>query len=671
MTISEKQKRIILADFNAKKFLRPKFGNAIQLFEAQVKKTPDNTAIEFGKEKITYKELNKKADAVGNFLAGFLKKNQQKIYVLADKSIDMIAALLGILKSGNILVPLNPYFSAEMVKSAIEEIKPDFIIAQKKYSRLLKKAAKHLPPLGILLLDASPEKTLKGNNFEFINFSCIDRFPLKQKKFRQSDKSKSFYAYIYFISGSIGQPKAAVATNFSFAARIAGLSKMADIYLKNKFRSGHFLSAFMDFTTFGLTIMTLCRGATLCLPTSNNLLFNGRALIKWLEDNEITCTSLPVNSLKYFVAGIKNRNQLKNLKLVSVRGAKLVNDKYLRNFFDKIGSRIKLLNIYGMAEAPTSFYYEVSKDDLDKDIMPSGKSFTAKAIALNDKKEIQPPGEIGEVYIRSPFFVGCGYYNNAELTKKVFIKNPFSQNPKDIILRTGHIGRLLPDGNLEVVGRGDDQVTIAGFRIGLAEIEAKMLAHPQIENCVVLAKKNKSRENYLIAYYTARGHLDERELTAFLRRRLSDYELPNYFVRLAKMPLNLNRKVDRLALAAIDETKYYRLESIKRSKNEIEETLLNIWQEVLNKKQIGINDNFFDAGGNSLKMFRLQHEIKKKFKIEIPMVLLFQHPTIDYLARYLADKGSNRLKDVVDIQRIEEGKAIIKKLAQKNGRQEK
>jgi acyl-coenzyme A synthetase/AMP-(fatty) acid ligase/acyl carrier protein len=631
MTIKEKQKRVILADFNTKKFPKPKFESAIRLFEAQVRKTPNNTAIEFGRKKITYSQLNQKTNVIGNFLTCFLKGNQQKIYLLADKNIEMIAALLGILKSENILIPLNQNYPPPMIREVFREVKPDLIITQKKYLYLLKKMSKHLSRLNILTLDDFSKGIFKKAN-------------LKQEKNRQT--SKNLYSHIYFTSGSIGRPKAVLGTTLGGAAKITCLLTIMKNYLKNKSRIGHFFSTYMDIFTFNLIMNTLCCGATLCLPESNNLLINIPHLVKWLKDNKITYTSFPTNFLKYFAAGIKNKNQLNNLKFISIRGDKLIYDKYLKNFFNKIGLRTKLFNTYSMTEIPVAFYHEITKANLDKNIIPIGKSSGGKATVLNDKKEIQLAGEIGEIYIRSPFFKSSGYYNSPELTRKVFIKNPFSRHPNDIVFKTGDLGRLLADGNIEVLGRSDDQIKISGFRVGLSEIESKILSHPKIKECVVLAKKNKKRENYLVAYFTANGLPD---LETYLKAGLPDYMIPTSFIRLKKFPLLPSGKINKLALAnlqpeQIKETKQYQLPT-----SQLEKQLIKIWNQILGLKKISVNDNFFELGGSSLNIIAINNKLMEQFDIAIPLTVIFQNPTVKEFAVFLKNKLKKKRLEKVSV----------------------
>ncbi len=610
-------------------FRSPKFKSAILIFEEQVKKNPKKIAVDFGEEKITYEELNKRANKLASILVGSLNKTQQKIYVLLDKKrkLDSVIILLGILKSGNIFVPINLQLPPRIIKNYFRKIKPDFIITQKKYFDFLKKINKDINISNILTIES-------------LDYDITIQFK-EEKKIKENLRNKNNkYVYIYFTSGSVGSPKAVLGTAFALSYFIKLRIEKNFYLLKENFLIGLPLSFYSPAFPH-IVIPTLCVGATLCLAEDDNLLLNMPKFIEWLENKRITCLRfLPVSLFWYFVESLEDKNELKNLEYLMVSGGQLRNDKYLKKFFDKTDSRIKLINIYGNTEAHLTFFYEVSKDDLNREIIPSAKLsedlLGSKIMILDGKNNIQPLGGVGEVCIQSPAInADCGYYNNPELTNKTFIKNPFGKNSKDIILRTGDLGRLSPDGTLELLGRKDDQIKIRGWRVNLSEVERKILLHPDIKQCVVLAKKEKRDDNYLVAYYVSDRRFDEKHLVSFLKDYLPSYMLPSYFVRLAKLPLNFNHKIDRSVLAAIDEKKYFKEKSPRKIKNKIEKKLLNIWRKVLGRKDITIDDNFFYLGGHSLKAGLVCYELKKTLNYDLPLTAIYRYPTISELANFI------------------------------------
>jgi len=610
------QKKALLADFNIKEFPKPTTQYAVKLFESQVKKTPEKIAIEFGKEKITYCELNRKADSIGLFLTKFFKnKNQQKIYTLTDNGIDIVAAFLGILKSGNILVPLNPKHPPETIKEIFNVVRPDLIIVQKKYFKRTKQFIKIFSGLHALIIDDKKRKDL--------NASCA-----LSPKLQLTQTKKSFYSHIYFTSGSTGRPRAILGTNLSLAFNSEIASKK---FFNDKSRLCQFLSISSHTFLKSGVMPALCLGTTLCVPKKKNLQLNISELISWIEDNKITLLALPTALFKYFTEGIRNRNQLKSLKHVLVMSDKLENGKYLKMFFSKLDRCVRLVNIYGSTEAPLNFVYELTRADLKKSVIPAGKSLGGKAIALNDKKEAQPPGETGEIYVRSPY-LSAGYYNNPKMTAEVFTKNLFGTNNKDIIYRTRDMGKLLPDGNLEILGRSDSFVKIGGQGINLKEIETKILEHKKIKECVVLVKKNEKRENYIIAYFTANGKINSQKLRKFLKKKIPGYKIPGFFVMLDKFPLNTNSKIDKINLPEPKKNQLVGKNKYQPPITDTEKKLAVIWQEVLGIKNIGVNDNFFELGGQSLTAIGLLARINKELKLRLTLREIFFESTIKKLA---------------------------------------
>lgn len=614
------QARGILADFNCDDFPRLKFKRAVELFEFRAKELPKKIAIESGNKKVTYKELDDRARRIGDFLTVFLGKNQQKIYVLADNSIETIIAFLGILKSGNILIPLNPQYPFKIIKEIFQDVRPDFVISEKKYLKLLRPVNKSLR-LGVLIIDDQTAVNYKKGNLEFMGFGNLDDFcGLRKKSQRERNNSN---ACIYFTSGSTGRFKAVLMSDscLAFGSELA-IKK----YIRTDSRFGHFFSIYMHTSLTRGIMPALCGGATLCI-FENDLLFDIPRMISWLEKNRVSLISCPAPIFKYLAEEIRTEDQLKKLKHVLVMADKLNNGNYLKNFFDKIGSRVKLVNLYGSTEAPVGFRYEISKTDLKKNIMPVGRSPAAKAVVLNENRQVQPPGAVGEIFIRSPY-LAAGYYNDATQTAKVFIKNPFSRKIGDIIYRTGDLG-LISSGNLECLGRVDQQVKIGGKRIELGAVEAAVQKRPDVKDAVVVMWKDS-----LAAYFVAEKKISPADFRAYLKNILPDFMIPHFFSQLDRLPLTPNGKIDRRFLSMLKPP------AEKKSRSpitDLQKKIVKIWQEVLELDNVGINDNFFDAGGNSLKIIEINRKLKE-LGVNLSSVVLFKCPTIQALTDYLATK---------------------------------
>lgn len=371
-----RQKRALITDFNRDNFKKPTFENAILLFERQVKKTPQNIAVEFGKEKLTYEELNQKVNVSASFLTNFLNKNQQKIYILVDEGIDAVVAFLAILKSGNILIPINPRHPPETIKIMLEEIKPDFIIIQRKYFNFFKEINKNSVGIKVLIIDGDSKINYPKVKFKLLTLDDVNRLSdkVQTKKIFKNQENK--YASIYFTSGSTGRPKGVLLTNLSLSYKTEYSFRNSfkksfknKKFLKNNFRVGQNFPIYSQLSLTKDILPTLCSGATLCISRDKDLLSNISKLIKWLKENRITLIHFPSGyTFKYFMNAVKKVSQLKYLKYITFSGVKLISDEYLKRFFEKFGSRIKLSSGYGTTEAPLGFEYELSKSDLKENL---------------------------------------------------------------------------------------------------------------------------------------------------------------------------------------------------------------------------------------------------------------------------------------------------------------
>jgi acyl carrier protein len=300
------------------------------------------------------------------------------------------------------------------------------------------------------------------------------------------------------------------------------------------------------------------------------------------------------------------------------------------------------------------FFYKIKQEDIDRPIIPVGKPISgAQALILDSDQKKCRVGKRGEIYIRTPF-ITSGYYNDPGLNKKRFIKNPYGENSRDIIFKTGDLGRLFPDGNIELSGRIDQQVKIRGFRIEPGEIENRLLTHKDIKEAVVIAHENKEGEKYLCAYVISDKVISPciRELREYLSGELPDYMVPSHFVQLKEIPLTSNGKVDRKKFQAPPLPGMTQPETYIAPRDEIEKKLRDMWTDVLNipKEIIGIDSNFFDLGGHSLKAALFRAKMHHAFNISVPLEKIFKSPCIRELSGYI--KGA-RQDEFISIEAAE------------------
>jgi acyl carrier protein len=280
------------------------------------------------------------------------------------------------------------------------------------------------------------------------------------------------------------------------------------------------------------------------------------------------------------------------------------------------------------------FFHQVEKSDITRGFIPIGKPIKgAKALVLDDQQRVCPPGVAGEIYIRTPFRT-LGYYKDDDATREAFVKNPFNNDPNDLIYRSGDLGLILNDGNFRFLGRKDNQVKIRGIRVELEEIENHLLNHPLVSTAVVLAREDTPGDMRLVAYVVAQQTpgLSSNELRGFLKQKLPDFMMPSAFVRLDALPLTANGKVDRKALPAPDQTQPNLDDDIIEPRTEVEENIATVWRDILRVEKLGIHDNFFDLGGHSLLATQVISRMRNLFQLDLPLRLLFERPTIEELS---------------------------------------
>jgi len=419
----------IIQQFNDNKFSYPRRKSVQALFKNQVQIRPKKIAIEFGEKKITYKKLDEKSDILGGFIDYFsTKARQQKIYFFIDRNIDLVISMLATLKSGNIFVPINPKDPKERVRLVFKKVNPDWIITQDKYLNFLLHAIENISRVNILLIDKEEKNCIKKDNFRILSFGCLPKKLLFS--LRPANPQKKSYAYIYYTSGSSGQPKAVLGLAESLTHFMEW--EIKEFNLSQKDRFSQFTRVSFNAILRDIFVPLSC-GATLCIPEDETIIFDPVALVKWIEDNRISLIHCVPSLFKAIASKAKQSRQLKNLKYILMAGEQIKNDKSLSNFLNLFKSRINLVNLYGQTETTLiKFYHRISLSDLKRDVIPIGKPMEgAKAIILDNKKA-QSPGIKGEIVIKTPFRT-AGYFNDSNLTKKVFIKNPLKNDPQDII----------------------------------------------------------------------------------------------------------------------------------------------------------------------------------------------------------------------------------------------
>ncbi len=589
------------------------------------KNNSGNIAIEYGKITLTYSELEKKSNYIANYIISKNIKPKTAIGILVESKLEVISIILGILKAGCIFVPLDSNYPVNRTLTMMEisEMKLLFIDSHNinNFESLLK------------------EKT----DIEVISIdnALYTQYKLEHKAKQQPDISynPNDAIYMYFTSGSTGQPKAIVGKNESLLQFIEW--EIDEFGINEHFRMSQFTSQCHDPYLRDI-FLPLLTGATICIPEVREIILDTESLIEWIDKEKITLIHCTPSLFKVFNSSKLNGNNFADLKFVLLAGEK-INPKNLINWYQVFDERIQLVNLYGPTETTLAkLFYFIKKEDCNRNNIPIGKPIKkARAIIVDNQMRVCSDGIKGEIIIRSPYLT-LGYYNNDEENKRKFIVNPFTNNFNDIVYRTGDYGRITPEGDIEFLGRMDRQIKIRGIRIELEEIEHFLLKHSLVKEAVVDVKERENNNKIICAYIifqnkSANENTDNSseitEISQYLKEKLPNYMVPQSFMAMDKFPITENGKIDYKALPI---PLYYDIE-----KNEtiiwddIDKEIRDIWCKILGIKEVGINVNFLDIGGDSLNIMTMIAEINQKYNIEFPLGYVFENPTIKGISQHI------------------------------------
>jgi amino acid adenylation domain-containing protein len=585
------------------------------------------TAIEWQNQRVSYAELETRTNELANYLLSVGVTKGDVIALVLDDRISLIETVIGILKAGCAFAPLNLNNPETRLRSMLQVIKPSlFIIEEKFYGKLSGLLAGQGLPARFVLRDAQ-----KGDEGESVSIEGVRHYAgYDDAELPSISTAPDDMCYIYFTSGSTGIPKA-------IAGRIKSLLHFVRWEIKTLgINHEHRISQLVTptFDAFLRDIFVpLCAGATICIPDHSEVLLDPARLVEWLDENRINLVHCVPSIFRALVRHGLEPQRLSSLRHIVMAGERL-SPSEVKRWIDVYGERIQLVNLYGATEnTMAKFCHFIDQSDTYRNSIPIGQPIEgAKAIILDADNNMCDQGVAGEIYIRTPF-LSLGYYRDPEATAKAFVQNPFNANPRDLIHKTGDFGRLLPDGNYELIGRKDHQVKIRGQRVELGEIESVLKERASVEECVVMLWGEDPEDQRLVAYVVILGsELDANHLQTVAREFLPDYMIPSAFVRLESLPLLTNGKIDRNSLPAPDELRLLPAESYLAPANDIEQKLADIWAEILHVERVGRHDNFFQLGGHSLLATQVMSRVREEFQTEVPLRELFEQPNIAKLS---------------------------------------
>ncbi|MBE9190295.1 amino acid adenylation domain-containing protein [Gloeocapsopsis crepidinum LEGE 06123] len=601
LTATEKYQ--ILEEWNSKSLDVPQ--QCIHtLFEAQVAQTPDTVAIATAlDEYLTYTQLNERANQLAHYLQALGVKPEVVVGICMERSLDLIVAVLAILKAGGAYLPLDP---------AYPQARRAFMLADAQVSILL----------------TQPHLLASSHH----NQVCLDNTTWEQIASEAKENPKiavipDNLAYVIYTSGSTGKSKGVMVAHRSLVNAYYAWEEAYQLHKVNC----HLQMASFSFDVFaGDLVRALCSGGKLVL-CPRDFLLEPQKLYHLMLQQQVDCAEFVPGVLRNLIEYLEQSQQHLNWMQLLICGSDSWYINEYKKFQNFCSPETRLINSFGLTEATIdSSYFEVYTVNLSvEQLVPIGRPFANTQIYILDNAlQLVPVGVTGEIYIGGAA-LARGYLHQPHLTAQKFIPHIFSKKPSDRLYKTGDIGRYLPNGNIELLGRIDNQIKLRGFRIELGEIEAALRQYPEIHEAVVIVREDTPNQPNLIAYIVTstfqHTNLQSSELRKFLQTRLPNYMVPSAFVELEKLPLTPNGKIDRRALPV--PTQELKI-TFTPPRNVIEKTLANIWQEILNIEEIGIHNNFFELGGHSLLTTRLMLQIHSAFQVDLPLKVLFESPTI-------------------------------------------
>jgi amino acid adenylation domain-containing protein/thioester reductase-like protein len=598
-----------------------------QLIEEQIARTPEDIAIVFHDQQWTHRQLDERADAIAVSLSELGVGPETLVGLCIERSPEMIAALLGIHKAGGAYVPLDPTFPRERLAFMLADSAAPVLITQSS------------------LLSIFPEYSGK-----ILFLDEVAETPARQEWKEQYSIEQ--LAYVLYTSGSTGKPKGVMIPHRALINFLTSMQKQPGLTPNDTLLAVTTLS----FDIAGLELyLPLISGAKVVIADRETAADPNQLMQEMERCGATVMQATPATWRMLIDAGWKGKPDLKIL----CGGEAMPGDLAAQ----LMGRGCELWNLYGPTETTIwSTVYPVEKTGLENSTSISiGKPIANTQIYILDTNLGSVPiGVIGDLYIGGDG-LSRGYLNRPELTAERFIPNPFDSS--SLIYKTGDLARYRPDGNIEFLGRSDHQVKVRGFRIETGEIEVALATHSSVGQAVVVARAGKSSEAMLVAYVVpaqAGNEPNPNELRAFLRQSLPEYMIPSAFVTLDALPLTPNGKVDRRALLELTIENLATQTEYVAPRTSEEQAIAKICAEVLDLERVGIHDNFFDLGGNSLIATRLVFQLQEHFQVRLPLVRLFEMPTVAGLAKAVQNARSLPVDDhSFDTITLEELKAEI------------
>jgi amino acid adenylation domain-containing protein len=626
--VQNEERKLLLHDWNDTAWPFARDVCVVELFEEQVVRTPDAIAAVFEDRQLTYRELNSRANRLAHYLITKNVRPEVLVGLLAERNLDYLTALIAIHKAGGAFIPLDPRNPAARLAQVLEFCETPLVLAGDEYLSLVQQAAGNLggkSPAVIPLRDALAQESDDENPVSRVTLDNL--------------------AYVIFTSGSTGTPKGAMIEHRGMLNHVS--AKIADLRLSDSERLAQNSPQSFDVMIWQFLAALTVGGRVQIF--NNEAAYNPVRLLEEVDREGVTILQLVPALLKTMVQEAESkgeaRPQLNSLRWIVPTGEALPTSLCRRWF--KLYPAIPMLNNCGATECSDDYCHHSITGPAQLDhalpVMPIGRPISnVRTYVLDGKLQPVPVGVVGELHA-SGYCLGRGYLKDPARTAETFIPDIFACTPGARLYRSKDQVRHLADGVIEIRGRVDQMVKVRGFQVEVSEVEATLSLHPAVRDCLVLARDDERGGKRLVAYVVPRTNqpqtaIEDRlapELRAHLKEHLPEYMIPSDFVLLDEMPLSANGKIDRQALPVPDASRPAQAQVYAAPESALEEDLWKIWIEVLGRAEIGVNDNFFDLGGDSFSIINIIQRLERP----VTLVDFMKNPTIRALAEHLSTNG--------------------------------
>ena len=604
--LSHAERQRLLVDFNNTEIEYEKDKCIHDLFAEQAERTPNNVAVVVDRQTVTYAELNARANQLAHRLRSLGVEPDVRVAICVERSLDSIVGLLGILKAGGAYVPLDVAQPKRRLAFMLEDANASVLLTQKR------------------LVDSLPEQKAR--------VVCLDRdwpeIALESKENPVSHAELENLVYVVFTSGSTGRPKGVMIEHRQLLNYVNAIQQRLDFP-----RDASFATVTTMAADLGNTVIfpSLLGGGTLHV-VSQERASDSEAIGEYFTREQIDCLKVVPSHLAALLTSGKAEEVVPQKRLVM--GGETCRWELVEQV-RRLRPACEIYNHYGPTETTIgvlTYRATEGRGDTRSATVPLGRPIAnAKIHLLDAEMQPVPVWSTGELFIGGDG-LARGYLQRADLTAEKFIPDPFSQHGERLY-RTGDLARYLPDGNIEFLGRADDQVKYHGYRVELNEIRCALNRHAQVRNSLVIIAKDKNGNDVIMAYYVSRREIDASELRAIVSETILEETLPNVYVHLKKIPLTLNGKIDYRALPTLEEVRQQGKQSYIAPVTDTEQRVAEIYAQVLGIERVSRHENFFELGGHSLLATQVISRVRAAFNIDVPLRSLFESPVLAELAR--------------------------------------